>query len=81
MYLLLRASGLSVIGETDGQRVLSLDGEALASWHDLNATERYFALLEAWLVRGEGEIIGESRDPLGSLFKCSTFMERIPTQA
>ncbi len=78
LYLLLRASGLSMIGEAAGQLVLSLDREALVSWRGLNATERYFTLLEAWLVRGEGEIIGESRDPLGSLFKCSTFMERIP---
>lgn len=78
LYLLLRASGLSVIEETEGQRVLSLDHETLVSWRGLNATERYFTLLEAWLVRGAGEIIGESRDPLGSLFKCLTFMERIP---
>jgi Plasmid pRiA4b ORF-3-like protein len=77
LYLLLRASGLSLIAETSGQPVLSLDQEALGSWHSLNATERYFTLLEAWLVRGDAEIIGE-RDPLGSLFKCSTFMERIP---
>ena len=78
LYLLLRASGLSLIKGVGGQPLLSLDQEALVSWRSLNATERYFTLLEAWLVRGEGEIIGESRDPLGSLFKCSTFMERIP---
>ncbi|MDT5158947.1 MAG: hypothetical protein QOH51_3304 [Acidobacteriota bacterium] len=29
-------------------------------------------------MRGEAEIIGESRDPLSSLFKCSAFMERLP---
>lgn len=78
LYLLLRASGLSVIGEAGGHSGLSLDRQALNSWRGLNTTERYFTLLEAWLVRGEGEIIGESRDPLGSLFKCSTFMERLP---
>src|SRR5215207_3426368 len=78
LYLLLRASGLSLIAEEGKQTVLSLDQQALDSWRSLNATERYFTLLEAWLVRGEAEIIGESRDPLGSLFKCSTFMERLP---
>ncbi|MBA3322500.1 MAG: plasmid pRiA4b ORF-3 family protein, partial [Pyrinomonadaceae bacterium] len=78
LYLLLRASGLSLTAEEGKQTVLSLDQQALDSWRSLNATERYFTLLEAWLVRGAGEIIGESRDPLGSLFKCSTFMERIP---
>lgn len=78
LYLLLRASGLSLIAEEGKQTVLSLDQQALDSWRSLNVTERYFTLLEAWLVRGEAEIIGESRDSLGSLFKCSTFMERIP---
>ena len=80
LYLLLRASGLSLI-EVDGkQPLLSLDQEALISWRGLNATERYFTLLEAWLGRGEGEIIGEYRDPLGPLFRCSTFMERLPDE-
>jgi Plasmid pRiA4b ORF-3-like protein len=77
LYLLLRASGLSLITEEGKQPMLSLDQAALSSWRSLNATERYFTLLETWLVRGSGEIIGE-HDPLGSLFKCSTFMERIP---
>src|SRR5215210_2499984 len=77
LYLLLRASGLSLIRDDGKQPVLSLDRAALSSWRSLNATERYFTLLEAWLVRGNVEIIGE-HDPLGSLFKCSTFMERIP---
>jgi hypothetical protein len=78
LYLLLRASGLSLIEVKGKQPLLALDGEALASWRGLNATERYFTLLEAWLMRGEGEIIGDDRDPLGPLFKCSTFMERLP---
>jgi hypothetical protein len=78
LYLLLRASGLSLIEVKGKQPLLALDGEALASWRGLNATERYFTLLEAWLLRGEGEIIGDDRDPLGPLFKCSTFMESIP---
>lgn len=78
LYLLLRASGLSLIEVRGKQPLLTLDGEALASWRGLNATERYFTLLEAWLLRGEGEIVGDDRDPLGPLFKCSTFMESIP---
>lgn len=77
LYLLLRASGLSLITDEKKQPVLSLDRAALSSWRSLNATERYFTLLETWLVRSDAEIIGE-RDPLGPLFKCSTFMERIP---
>ncbi|MFL6254142.1 MAG: plasmid pRiA4b ORF-3 family protein [Pyrinomonadaceae bacterium] len=78
LYLLLRASGLSLIEVKGKQPLLALDGEVLASWRGLNATERYFTLLEAWLLRGVGEIIGDERDPLGPLFKCSTFMEGLP---
>jgi hypothetical protein len=78
LYLLLRASGLSLIEVEGKQPLLALDGEVLASWRGLNATERYFTLLEAWLLRGVGEIIGDDRDPLGPLFKCTTFMEIIP---
>lgn len=76
LYLLLRASGLSLLTDDGKQTILSLERAELSSWRSLNATERYFTLLEAWLVRGSGEIIGE-HDPLGSLFKCSTFMESI----
>jgi hypothetical protein len=78
LYLLLRASGLSLVEIVGRQSVLSLDQEVLASWRGLNATERYFTLLEAWLLRGEGEIIGDDRDPLGPFYKCSTFMESLP---
>src|SRR5215210_3159472 len=78
LYLLLRASGLSLIEVEGKQPLLTLDQEALASWRGLNLTEHYFTLLETWLVRGEGEIIGDDRDHLGAFFKCSTFMESIP---
>ena len=78
LYLLLRASGLSLIEVKGKHPLLTLDGEALASWRGLNATERYFTLLEAWLLRGKGEIIGDDRDPLGPLFKCLSFMEGLP---
>jgi Plasmid pRiA4b ORF-3-like protein len=78
LYLLLRASGLSLVEVSGKQPVLSLDQEALASWRSLNATERYFTLLETWLLRGDGEIIGDDRDPLGPFYKCSTFMEGLP---
>ena len=55
LYLLARVSGLvRVAGDT-----LLLDEEVVQSWTDLNPTERYFTLLETWLIRGMAEIIGE----------------------
>lgn len=59
LYLLLRASGLGQIGCNGKQRVLKVDAIALRSWSQLNSTERYFNLLEAWLIWGNDEILGE----------------------
>lgn len=59
LYLLLRATGLSVPqghGKVDGQ--LKLDAAMHAQWLQLNATERYFNLLEAWLYRAVWETVG-----------------------
>lgn len=78
LYLLLRATGLAPVEDTGKERFLSLDKDALVSWRRLNATEKYFTLLETWLIRGHEEIIGGRYDPLGSLFKCSEFMQSLP---
>jgi hypothetical protein len=43
----------------------------------MNLLAELNARLSKPLRRGDAEIIGE-HDPLGSLFKCSTFMQRIP---
>jgi hypothetical protein len=60
LYLLLRATGLGVpqgMGKKTG--MLVLDQVMLEQWRALNATERYFNLLEAWLRRGRSEMLGE----------------------
>ena len=61
LYLLLRASGLTVIGSRGKSPVLQVDGDALECFSRLNAAEQYFTLLEAWLLRGWPDIIGEGR--------------------
>ena len=38
---------------------LSIDDYVLRSWQLLNDTEKYFTLLESWLLRGSNEILGE----------------------
>ena len=59
LYLLLRASALVRV-EPDGKKQkLRLDEAALENWRALNATEKYFTLLETWLLRSDDEIIGE----------------------
>ncbi len=47
LYLLLRASGLSLVENRGSKQLLLLDEDALRSWHGLNMTERYFTLLGA----------------------------------
>jgi hypothetical protein len=78
LYLLLRASGLSLVEHRGNKQFLLLDDDALRSWHGLNLTERYFTLLGAWLIRGRGEILGEDRYPFSELRQCRDFVQRIP---
>jgi hypothetical protein len=78
LYLLLRASGLSLVEQSGNKQLLLLDEDALQSWHGLNMTERYFTLLGAWLIRGRGEILGEDRYPFSELSRCRDFVQRLP---
>ena len=78
LYLLLRASGLSLVEHRGNKQFLLLDEDALLSWNRLNLTERYFMLLGAWLIRARGEILGEDRYPFSELSKCRDFLQRIP---
>jgi hypothetical protein len=78
LYLLLRASGLSLVEHRGNKQFLLLDEDALRSWHGLNMTGRYFTLLGAWLIRGRGEILGEDRYPFSELSRCRDFVQRIP---
>ncbi|MBL7200944.1 MAG: plasmid pRiA4b ORF-3 family protein [Anaerolineae bacterium] len=59
LYLLLRATGLGQIVGTPAKPVLAIDPQVHDAWSALNPTEQYFTLLEAWLLRGEPEIVGE----------------------
>ena len=59
LYLLLRATQLGVPeGSGKGGGQLTLDSAMHEQWLQLNATERYFNLLEAWLRRGSWEALG-----------------------
>lgn len=78
LYLLLRASGLSLVQQRGNKQLLLLDEDALRSWRGLNPTERYFTLLGAWLIRGRGEILGEDRYPFSELSRCRDFVQRLP---
>ncbi len=78
LYLLLRASGLSLVEHRGDKQFLLFDDDALRAWHGLNLTERYFTLLGAWLIRARGEILDEDRYPFSELSRCRDFVQRIP---
>ena len=65
LYLLLRATGLGQIGGTPAKPLLLIDRSVHEAWSALNPTERYFTLLEAWLLRGRPEIVGERKGAFG----------------
>jgi hypothetical protein len=59
LHLLLRASGLVVVQGKGKTARLIPNTEVLPSWQQLTPIERYFTLLEAWLVHGRDEMVGE----------------------
>lgn len=82
LYLLVRASGLTCVEGTASKPVLVVDDTVYRAWQGLNHAERYCTLLEAWLLRGHPEIIGErgygwSRTP-NTFGELPGFFLRIP---
>jgi hypothetical protein len=59
LHLLLRASGLGRVEGTGERARLLVDPEMLIQWNQLNPTEQYFNLLEAWLRFGRPEMVGD----------------------
>jgi hypothetical protein len=83
LYLLTRTSGLVYIDQTSSKPTMRLDLPPLQSWADLNPFEKYFTLLESWLVRGNPEILGE-RSSLGwmtrRIHSWASLFERTPPE-
>jgi hypothetical protein len=81
LYLLLRATGLAYVERTRTGGVLLLGDAALQSWRTLNPTERYFTLLEAWLLRSRPEVLGERDGWLDlPILKWADFFRKIPVE-
>jgi Plasmid pRiA4b ORF-3-like protein len=79
LHLLLRASGLVRVDTTGKKARLVVDPEMRCQWDGLNATERYFNLLEAWLRFGRREMVGlEDREWNDLAQRCVDCLESIP---
>lgn len=77
LYLLLRTTGLGQIMTKGKKPYLVLNSEILNLWNQLNPTEKYCTLLEAWLIRADEETLGESRSALREGSKCVDFWSRL----
>jgi len=76
LYLLLRASGLTQIAFAKKEVKLILDNKVFTDWLSLNPTERYFALLHTWRLRGTNDIVGErASSHENSFYSCQSFFQ------
>jgi hypothetical protein len=80
LYLLLRATGIARIVAKGKQYRLMLNPPIYESWQQLNPTERYCTLLEAWLVRGHGELLGEDPNSFNEGTRCLRDWQTIAAQ-
>jgi hypothetical protein len=77
LYLLLRTTGLVLVTGQGKSQKLIINQEILPAWQQLNPTERYFTLLEAWLIKSYGDILGEGQGR-SSLSEGSRILMRWP---
>ena len=80
LYLLLRATGLGKIVQQGKKMKLILDSDILHQWSKMNPTERYFNLLEAWLLVANEEMLGERFSNMNEGIKCLQYWSRIPSK-
>lgn len=59
LFMLGRALGLLILQRSEQSAKFAVDREALIIWQSLNPVERYFTLVETWIVRSSVETVGE----------------------
>ena len=80
LYLLLRCTGMIRVRAEGKKTWLVIDEQLHKGWMLLNPTEKYFTLLNAWLLHGSNEILEGSSgffSDLPPLFKCVRFVESL----
>lgn len=80
LYLLLRATGIVRVVPKSRKHLLVFNAPVYETWQTLNPTERYFTLLEAWLIRGDNAMLGEDRSgPLSEGDRVLRFWSQLVT--
>lgn len=59
LYLLLMSTGMAILKSKGKKPLMAIDETLLDKWRKLNAVEKYFTLLEAWLIKGQIRVIDE----------------------
>ena len=59
LFMLGHASGLLILQRSEKSARFAVDSEALENWQSLSQVERYFTLVETWIVRSSTESVGE----------------------
>ena len=59
LFMLGRASGLLILQRNEKNARFAIDSEVLKIWQTLNLVERYFTLIETWIVRSSTDLVGE----------------------
>ena len=59
LFMLGRASGLLILQRNEKGAKFAIDSEALKIWQTLDPVERYFTLVETWIVRSSTDLVGE----------------------
>lgn len=77
LYLLLRATGIGKIAQQGKKMKLMLDPDLLRKWLNMNPTERYFNLFDAWLVVANEEMLGERSSNTEEGFKCLQYWSKM----
>jgi Plasmid pRiA4b ORF-3-like protein len=80
LYLLLRTTALGQVVGRGKQQLLTINAELLQSWNNLSPTERYFTLLEAWLIRSRPETLGDERGYIGEGTQCVQNWRSLPDE-
>jgi len=81
LHLLFRATGLGRVDGRGEKARLVVDATLRDRWNNLNSTEQYFTLLEAWLLYSTNAVFGE-RDHWGTgpLMECLQCWQSLQTK-
>jgi hypothetical protein len=79
LYLLVRATGIGKVVQAGKKMYLRLDPVMINRWQEMNLTERYFNLLEAWLVIAQEEMLGE-RGHMTEGSRCLMYWSRMSSK-